>query len=369
MVLKVLHVIDSDGLYGAEVMLLNLMEEHKKMSLHPILLSIEGQVNRNGLRAEAKKRGIEAVGLQLSRGYSISKALKIIQCAKDKAVNLIHSHGYKGNILAGSLPRSTRKIPIVSTIHGWTATNKFSKIWFYSMLDRFFLRRMDAVFYVNGSMSRIGGRAKGFVVENGIPELKFDHASALESDSLVREFVSNSFIIGTICRLSEEKGLKHLIKAIRLLSDKHSDIKAIIIGEGPLEGQLRRIISDEALSDKILLAGYREAAFNYLPLFNIFALPSLTEGLPITLLEAMQAEVPIIATRVGGIPSLLEEGKLGLMVEPADAQALADAVEVLRSSPDVATTMVKKARQAALVKYSSRSMAEEYLKAYEDILK
>jgi len=367
--IKVLHVIDSGGMYGAEIMLLNLMEEQCKLGLHSILLSIEEPGSRNGLRAAAQKRGLNAISLRLSRGYSISKAKEILQCAKNMAVNLIHSHGYKGNILIGSLPRSARRIPVVSTIHGWTATKKFSKIWIYSLLDKFFLRRMDGVFYVNSLMRRIGGRAKGFVIENGMPELSFDPDGAIESDPLVGEFIRNGFIIGTICRLSDEKGLKHLMRAVRFLSAKHADIKVVVIGEGPQEKELRKIISDESLSEKVLLAGYREAAYNYLPLFDIFVLPSLTEGLPITLLEAMQAEVPIIATRVGGMPGLLGDGKLGYLVEPADAQALADAVDKVRSGHEEAATMVNNARKAALAKYSSRRMAEEYLKAYEVVLK
>lgn len=367
--LKIMHVIDSAGMYGAEIMLLNLMEEQCKINLHPILLSIEGSGSRNDeLVTEARKRGLESVSLRLGRGYSISKVKKILKCAEERSVDLIHSHGYKGDIFIGSFPRAARKVPVVSTIHGMIATKRFTKVWFYCLLDKFFLRRMDAVFYVSNLMSHIGGRAKGFVIENGVPELRFDPGGALKSDPQVREFINNGFIIGTICRLSEEKGLKHLIRAVRLLSDKYADIKVVIIGEGPLEGELRKIISDEGLSDRILLVGYRMSAFNYLPLLNIFVLPSLTEGFPITILEAMQAEVPIVATRVGGVPSLLEEGKLGHLVKPADGQAIADAVEKVRSDPDAAVKMANNARHAALTKYSSKRMAAEYLKAYEAIL-
>jgi glycosyltransferase involved in cell wall biosynthesis len=98
-------------------------------------------------------------------------------------------------------------------------------------------------------------------------------------------------------------------------------------------------------------------------------LPSLTEGLPITILEAMQAEVPIVATRVGGIPAALENGKSGILVEPGNASALADAVTRVWSDPQGAAERGKNARENALTKYSCRRMAGDYLRVYDWVLR
>jgi glycosyltransferase involved in cell wall biosynthesis len=176
-------------------------------------------------------------------------------------------------------------------------------------------------------------------------------------------------VIGTIARLSEEKGQNHLIAALRILSRQNDAFKAVIIGEGPERQALQTMANDAGLSGRILFAGYRKQAFQYLKHFDVFVLPSLTEGLPITILEAMQAEVPIIATRVGGIPVALENGKSGILVEPGNPNALADAVTRVWSDPQGAAERGKLARESALKKYSSRRMAEDYLRVYERVLR
>jgi glycosyltransferase involved in cell wall biosynthesis len=373
--MKILHVIDSDGLYGAEIMLLNLMEEQQQMNLTPVLLNIcDVDITDDVISEEIKKRKLTSMRFNMKRGYSLKSALKLVRLARDANVTIIHSHGYKGDVLIGSLPGHIRNIPMVRTQHGRTSTKKLSKIWIYEVLDKLILRRIEAVIHVNNSHPRRKNghghpRAKNFVIENGIPELRFDPAVALQSDPEMREFFKDSFVIGTICRLSEEKGLIHLISAMRILSDHHANFKAVIIGEGTQRQYLQALINNAGLAHKILLSGYRKSAYHYLPHFNVFVLSSLTEGLPITILEAMQAEVPIIATRVGGIPAVLENGKLGILIKPEDPKDLADAIVRIWSDPVAATEMGKKARKAALTKYSSRRMAEDYLRVYETVLR
>jgi glycosyltransferase involved in cell wall biosynthesis len=373
--MKILHVIDSDGLYGAEIMLLNLMEEQQRMDLIPVLLNIcDLDGNENVMHEEIRKRNLTAIHFNMKRGYSLKSALNLVRLARDEQITIIHSHGYKGDILIGSLPNHIRKIPMVRTQHGRTSTKKLSKIWLYEILDKLIMRGMDAVVQVNNSALRrevdhdLAG-AKNFIIENGIPELRFDSVTAFQSDSVVREFCKDSFVIGTICRLSEEKGLVNLIAALRILSAQYVNFKVVIIGEGPQRRPLQAMIDDAGLSSKIMLVGYRNNAYQYLPNFNVFALPSLTEGLPITILEAMQAEVPIIATRVGGIPEVLGNGRLGILIRPEDPKALADAITHVWSDPIAAVEMGKNARHVAITKYSSRRMAEDYLRVYEMVLR
>jgi len=372
--MKILHIIDSSGLYGAEIMLLNLMEEQRRMNITPILMSLcDLDCQINVMVEEARKRDLTALQLKMKRGYSLSSAMELVRQAREAHVEIIHSHGYKGDILIGSLPMSVRRIPMVRTQHGRTSTRKLSKIWFYEVLDWLIMKRMAAVVRVNRTdtchqnVNHVPD-AHSFVIENGIPELKFEPDTVFRTDPIVREFCKDGFVIGTISRLSEEKGLIHLITAIRILSRENSAMKAVIIGEGPQRQSLEAMVNDAGLADKILLAGYRDYAYNYLPNFHVFVLPSLTEGLPITILEAMQAKVPIIASRVGGIPAVLENGRTGLLVEPGNPHALADAIMQVWSDPQSSQEMGPRAREQALTRYSSRRMAEDYLTIYKMIL-
>ncbi len=374
--MKILHVIDSDGLYGAEMMLLNLMEEQRRLNLSPVLLSL-GDVDKTdtSLEDEARKRQVEVIPFRMKRGYSLRSAREIVRLAQEQNVTVVHSHGYKGDILLASLPKHVRNMPMIRTQHGRTSTRKLSKIWFYEMLDKLVLRNVDAIVHVNGfdSPRAEGGNPGGtvrhqYVIENGIPALTYDPVSAYASDPEVREFCKDGFIIGTICRLSEEKGLVYLISALSLLSAYSKEFRAIIIGEGPDRDLILATARDAGLSQNILITGYRRFAYHYLPKFDVFVIPSLTEGLPITLLEAMQARVPVVASRVGGIPAVLQQGQTGILIEPKDPASLATAIRQVWSDPAAAEGMARKAREVALTKYSSRRMAEDYLRVYESVV-
>ncbi len=366
--MKILHVIDSAGIYGAEIMLLALMEEQRKLRHEPVLLSMGASDSSDPdvLYEEAVRRGLCALKFRSKRGYSLGAGLRILRLAKDVGAHVIHTHGYKGNILLGSIPRFVRRVPVISTVHGWTATRKFTRIWFYSLLDRYFLGKLDLVVNVHAA-SPFQGHPRTRVVLNGIPELVID-GPLIGTDDAISTFTRNGFAIGSISRLSEEKGLVYLIEAISLLAERGLAVKAVIIGEGPQRRELERVIGKHGLCGQVLLAGYRENAYGYIPLLDAFVLPSLTEGLPITVLEAMQTGVPVIASRVGGIPAVLRNGDLGILTEPGNAKAIADAVTFLYANREQGREMGRRARHVALNEYSSRRMAEEYMDVYATVL-
>lgn len=368
------HIIDSDGIYGAEMMLLNLMEEQARSGLKSVLVSIgERGEHEKDIEKAARGKGLSVLPFRMKRGYSFRSARRLLRMADEEGVSILHSHGYKGNILIGTLPRWYRKIPMMRTLHGWTATRRGSKLWVYEMLDKCSLRTMDAVIRVNSStgpcLGRTGESGKNsHIIENGIPLLTFDPESVKRSDPAIRDFCRDGFVIGVISRLSEEKGLVHLVEALRKIALQRNGWKAVIIGEGPQRDVVQRMIDEAALSKQILLAGYREQAWRYLPLFDVFVLPSLTEGLPLVILEAMQAKVPIVASNVGGIPGVLERGTRGLLVPPGDPDALAGAIMSIRSDSKKAQILAAAAFRAAREQYTSRRMAEEYQHVYDALL-
>lgn len=371
--MKILHVIDSTGVYGAEVMLLNLMMEQQRMGHVPVLVSLEvdgdSVMAEGGLSDEARKRRVNVIRYPSGRGYSWSVAKGLFNLANTQEVAILHSHGYKGNILLGSVPRRLRSVPIVSTIHGWTAVSRLSRVWWYVMLDKFFLRRMDATVSVSPAACVRSRMAQSFVVPNGMELLKFpDRRVLADSEPEIMRFCNDAFVIGVISRLSDEKGLEYLITAVEELVRSGCNLKAVIIGDGPQRESLQRRLDSRGLTDRILLAGYKSQAHRYLPLFDTFVLPSLTEGLPMTLLEAMQAGVPIVASRVGGIPGLLKEGALGLLVEPGDAKGIMTAIDQLYADRMRGTGMAAAARKEAVSNYSSWRMAERYINIYTTVI-
>lgn len=370
--MKVLHIIDSGGLYGAEVMLLNLIAEQIKLGADPVICSIgELNISEKPLEKEARKRGFKVEIFRMRPGPNILGALKVLRFAHREHFNLMHSHGYKGNILFGFIPRKIRKIPLLSTLHGWTNTGSLNRMKIYEWLDSKSLKYIDAIVVVNKAMlsNPEFGNQNGvnlFTINNGIPS----HELNINTDTLDKEIINfcrQGFTIGSIGRLSTEKGFDFLIGAVHKLIKNGIDLRLVIIGEGYKRDELQQEINKQNLSGKVYLPGYRNSANQYLPFFNIFALSSFTEGLPITMLEAMQAKIPIVATKVGGIPDVLENGITGILVSPYDTTGLAEGILTLYKDRKLRTDLTVKAEQTLKKEYTSSKMAKQYYKIYKEL--
>jgi len=376
--MKVLHVIDSEGLYGAEVMLVNLAREQKKIGLQPIILNMrESNSFENSLEGEASRNHIPFHVIQTRTGPDFTGSFKIIRYANAGGVDIIHNHGYKPNILLGFIPRRARHLPIVSTIHGWTYTGGNTRMRLYECLDAMSLRFIDAVVLVSKAMQhhpKLKGR-KGInfqVIHNGIPisdNSRHSHQpNTPDLDSTIVDFCKIGYSIGSIGRLSTEKGYKYLIEALMLLNKQGIDTRLVIIGDGYERNSITGLIKKFGLENRVMLPGYRDDAKKYMSYFNVFVISSLTEGLPITLLEAMQARVPIVATKVGGIPEVLQNEKCGLLAKPSDPRSLAHALGRIYHDPTLAKDLSSFSYQEALTKYTSENMVLRYLDIYQKLI-
>jgi glycosyltransferase involved in cell wall biosynthesis len=368
--MKILHIIDSEGLYGAEVMLLNLVAEQVKLGHQPVIASIrEMHEVEMSLESEANRRGLESVTFRMHDGPNIPGALRMLRFAQTNGFQILHTHGYKGNILFGFIPKRIRQIPLVCTLHGWTSTPGFSKLRLYEYIDALSLRFMDAICVVNQVMfERL--RSKNLqcqinIIPNGI-QLLIDSNPISEDE--ITDFCQKGFTIVSIGRLSKEKGHEYLIEAFDQFSKKVTEGKLLIIGEGPEREALENMIRDRGLSGKVLLPGYRDQAWRYLHNCRVFVLSSLTEGLPITLLEAMQVGVPVITTAVGGIPQVIKSSITGRLVPSKDPMLLSESIFETYNENKEALEMAVRAKNVVLSEYSSHQMAQRYSELYQSIL-
>ena len=159
-----------------------------------------------------------------------------------------------------------------------------------------------------------------------------------------------------------------MIEALNLLVKKGTDARLVIIGEGYERDFLQDLALQFNLNDRIMLPGYRDSAKNYLPYFKVFVISSLTEGLPITLLEAMQAKVPIVATEVGGILEVLNYGRGGLTVQPGKPFPLNKAISSLYHDGKLAKDLASFSYQEVVTKHKSETMALGYLDIYKKLV-
>ena len=369
-----MHIIDSGGYYGAEIMLIHLMSEQHKMGIYSLLASVglPGESEKQ-IEAEARQRYLPVKAFRMHPGPNFIGASKVLCYAIKNNFDILHSHGYKGNILFGLIPQCVRRLPLVSTLHGWTATEGINKMRFYEWLDSLSLRFIDTVVLVNDGMRNHPGMPKNIknefrVVNNGISQ-EVDASQMTLAPELVNFCrQEHGYIIGAIGRLSKEKGFSYLIDALSILLEQGRNLRLLLLGEGGQRGFLETKIAKLGLGEHVRMPGYLLDAARYLRLFNVLVIPSLTEGLPITVLEAMRAGVPIAASRVGGIPNVLEDQTSAMLVPAADALALAEAIARLQDQPALGRILAGRAVEEFNRHYTSERMAIEYKRIYSRFL-
>jgi glycosyltransferase involved in cell wall biosynthesis len=381
--MKVLHLIDSEGFYGAEVMLVDLAKEQKKLGLIPQIANLR-KINEseNPIRRKAQINDIDFTILPLKTGPDVLGGLKILRYARSHHVDIIHSHGYKSNIILGLIPKKIRNIPVITTIHGWIKTSGNFKMGIYEWLDRRCLNLLDFTVFVNQEMAKTHQTKRSLnnnytVIHNGIscspnsPVISRPREiPAVEQQKLnsVRDFCEEGIIIGSVGRFSPEKAFLNLINAFAIVSRQVKDVKLIILGDGKERELLKNQLEKLNLTDRALLPGYISDVYSILELMDLFVISSFTEGLPMSMLEAMLMNVPVVSTRVGGIPEVLQYGKAGILVDHNTPEELAEGIMEILSDLDLRKKLVNKARNVILEKYSSSRMAREYLTVYQGIL-
>ena len=179
---------------------------------------------------------------------------------------------------------------------------------------------------------------------------------------------SETCLIGTVGRLTPVKGIPYLLDAARILLRQGANVKVLVVGDGSIRQDLLAQARNLGVGERVVFLGHREDTDVLLQALDIFVLPSLSEGIPMALLEAMAASRPIVASRVGGIPEIIEDGVEGFLVEPMDVDSLAERCRRLIKSPDVARKMGEQARTRVERDFSAVAMADRVASVYNKLL-
>ncbi len=175
-------------------------------------------------------------------------------------------------------------------------------------------------------------------------------------------------IVGTVGRLSVQKATEDLIEAAALVQHHVPEVQFLIVGEGERRAALERLVRERGLGSTVRFAGYREDVPRLLGAMDIFVLPSLYEGMPFAILEAMAAARPVVATRVDAVPEVVVDGETGLLVPPRDPPRLAEALLHLLAHPDRAREMGRRGRERVRVHFSRERMLETITGLYRALL-
>jgi len=360
---KVLHLIDSGGLYGAERMLLTLARKQRERGLDVMILSAgtPGGADK-AIEQACAVQGLPCISWQMSAGLNLRAGGEIVAWAKKNRFTVLHSHGYKFNILIGLLSRKRRAFAFVSTIHGYTATNVLSRLFVYKVLDRLLSFRPDRVAVVNNGLRKVllSKRNVRFI-PNGI-DINEEADKALPVDPQWGRYI---VVVG---RLSAEKAVWRAIAAFAVIAGQYPDYVLIIVGDGPKKSEVELTARNSSVSDRIIFTGYSDHAVAYIRRAEALLISSESEGLPLTLLEAMRVLTPVVSTPVGEIPNVLGHGTFGYLSSDLTDTSVAHALVQLLGDPAQASKKAQLAHDRLLDEYTSDEMNERYLALYQEAL-
>ena len=203
------------------------------------------------------------------------------------------------------------------------------------------------------------------LISNGISLARFAGGSGhLRAELKIDPMTS---VVGVVARMTPEKGLFHFIDAAKAMLTDLPGTRFLLVGDGPLRQELEKRVRELGIATQVIFAGSRSNMPEVYRTMDVFVLPSLNEGLPMALLEAMAASVPVVATEVGEIPKLIRPSREGLLIPPGDSKALAMAMAQLLHNLELSAIMASKAFTRVSELYSSKRMGEQYLELYTKI--
>lgn len=328
------------------------------------------------IRKRARQWRCPLIEISDRGAFDLSVVAKLYAVCRRLNVRIWHAHEYKSNVI-GLIVGRLLGLKLVTTVHGWV--ERSPKLNFFYRLDLWALRRFDRVVVVSQDLyddclTRGVDGSRLRLIENAIETERYrrrypSHEARQQfAPTRLAGRARERLVIGTIGRLSPEKGFDLLIEAFANLNVPEVALELWIAGEGDQRSQLEDQVTRLGLSERVILLGYVSDPEILYQCFDIFCLPSLREGLPNTLLEALAMAVPVVATKVGGIPAVLQDGIEGWLVDPGSAEALRAALAALIQDADLRADMARDGRRLVEREFDFRVRMNKMIAVYDELL-
>lgn len=349
---------------GVERHLIGMCTWMQRQGREPVLILFHDRE----LARQAREIGVEPIILS-GGSFDLGVPRRLARILAERNINVVHAHGYRAMVNA-ALARRHHRCAVVRTVHGKAESSGLSpgalRSRIYIGLERLAARRTGAIScYVTDDLKRhYEAREAGAdrrTVHNGIDPL--DRAATNRPEDLPE----GAFHVGAVGRVSAVKGLDIALEAMARL-DRSVPIVLDIIGTGPLLETLQAQARDLGLDDRVRFLGFKENVYDYLAHLDALLMPSLHEGLPYTILEAMSLGTPILASRVGGLAEVLEDRRTALLVEVGDVDSLASALATLFGDAGLRAELGARAREVQASQLNLLRMGSQYWRIYSEAL-
>jgi glycosyltransferase involved in cell wall biosynthesis len=360
---SIAHVLSSFDLGGQERVALGLAKLQRAAGHRVLALSLaaaaEGPLAAMFRDADVRTASVPKRG----PSFDPTLAVRLAHCLGDAGADVVHTHNPHA-LVYGSPAAALARAACVHSKHGLNPDSSRRK-W----LRRAASTIVDAYVAVTPTLARVAivekecNTTQLHVIPNGIDTLRFQ--PDLEARRQLRAELGipdNAWVVGTVGRLAAEKNQALLIDAMGPMLDPRRHL--VIVGDGPERDQLAARAQATWRPELVHLTGVRQDVEKLMSVFDVFALTSQSEGLPLVLLEAMAAGLPVLATSVGGVPDLVEDQITGFLVPPSNPAELMAKLIWLSSRPQKALDVASTARSRVLARHSTERMASDYEALY-----
>ena len=368
---EVLHLIGSNLVGGPEKQILHHAQDMQDTEYQLSIGSFHDLKDRPEVLVAAEQRNIPTLclpgGLRLDLVHHLSRMLA------ERKGSLLCTHGFKANVVGYLAARKTGTSH-VAFVRGFTAENR--RVKFYEILERQALKRADRVVCVSESQAQQiaplrGHRRAPIVVKNAMlpPYSRQQDRPPISRDDL--SIPRSAFVFGSVGRLSTEKGHRFMVSAFNKLCSEApvgAQLYLIVVGDGKEEQPLKLQATQLGIREQVHFAGFQGSPTEWMQMMDCLLQPSLTEGTPNTVLEALCLKLPVIASAVGGVPDLIVDGRNGLLVPAADVDQMAAAMKKMWLSPDLRSHLAAGAEDL-LQEYAPAYQRQRLIEVYDEVFR
>ena len=365
----ILHIIDTTGPGGAETVFIDLATRLPREKYRSVVV-IRG---KGWVYEELCRRGIEPILLDAKGSFNWRYLSGLCRLIRRERVDLIQSHLLGANVycsLAGLLTRT----PVVATFHGSVDIGEQERL--KGLKFAAINTGADCIVAVSADlrddiMDRTPLRAdKTKIIYNGIPSSAFQQP---RSSSLCKKYgwSDDEFIIGSLGNIRPAKGYDILLRAAALLEGSEQSYRFVIAGQpdrGELYNELLELRKELGLEDRVQFLGFLDDPADFLSNLDLFLSSSISEGLPLSAIQAMAAELPLLATRCGGYEELVTDRENGWLVEVGSPEAIAEAIKSLATAPEIRAKLAEMAKKHAVETFDSSAMFKAYERVYDHLM-
>lgn len=353
--LSILQVITQRRFSGAERICLAICEELQSRGHHVRLIC-----KPNGdMPAIARALGIKTFTPRISGKLNLLAPFRIAAIAREMKADIIHTHLSTAG-LWGSLAGRLAGIPVVAHVHAMNSKHCYTRADRIITCSRGVMQHL-----VKQGVAPETVR----VAYNGIDLRRFESIPPVEEVRASLGLPEGVQVIGCVAHLSPKKGQEFLLRAVALLKESHPDLHCLLVGEGEMQTELRRLAASLGISDRVHLLGFRPDAVAIMGAMDLLVLPSIAkEGLGLALVEAALQEKATIASNAPGIDEALEDGVSGFLVPPGNAEALAGRITQLLDDVHLRRQMGEAGRRRALEIFTIPAMTDRIETVYRELI-